>query len=356
MSNPFVDAACANGAVMSQPAKSDKKRSLSGTQPTGNVHLGNYFGAIRQYIELQKQTECFYFVANFHGLTTIDDPEFLYSNSINIAKCFLSLGVDPNKSSLFLQSDVPQVTELAWYLSCFTSMGLLQRCHAFKDKVSQGIIPSHGLFAYPVLMAADILIFDADYVPVGEDQRQHIEVARDIAIKINTTYNTEVLRVPEPYILDTSAVVPGVDGRKMSKSYSNTIDIFAPSKVLKKQVMGIVTDSTPVEDPKNPDTNNVFNIYRVIASKEDTEIMRTRFLAGGYGYGDAKKALLEKILDIFGSARKRYEDYDKRPDEVRDVLNSGAQKARSASMETIDRVRRVLGFPLDVNRLNRWER
>lgn len=330
-----------------------RKRSLSGTQPTGSIHIGNYFGAIRQYIALQQDAECFYFVANFHGLTTINDPKYLHDNSIEIAKCFMALGVEPSKSALFLQSDVPQVTELAWYLSCFTSMGLLSRCHAYKDKVAQGITPNHGLFAYPVLMAADILIFDADYVPVGEDQRQHIEVARDIAVKLNTTFDREVLRVPEPYILENTAVVPGVDGRKMSKSYGNTIEIFASQKDLKKQVMGIVTDSTPVEAPKDPDTNNVYNIFKVMASKDEIDDMRAEFLAGGYGYGDAKKRLLERILDTFGEARERKLKLDADPATVRDILFEGAKKAREAAGETIDRVRRTLGYPVEFGRAGR---
>jgi len=320
------------------------KRSLSGTQPTGKIHLGNYFGAIRQYIRLQDETDGFYFVANFHALTSMTDPQELRANTMDVVLDFLALGLDPSKSTLFLQSDLPEVTELAWHLSCSTGMGLLQRCHAYKDKVSQGIIPNHGLFAYPVLMAADILIFDSDLVPVGEDQRQHIEVTRDIASRFNATYG-EVLKIPEAYILDEVAVVPGTDGRKMSKSYGNVIEIFAPLKRLKKQVMGIVTDSRSVEEPKDPETNNVFKIYKFVASPEEVAEMRDRFLAGGYGYGEAKKALLAKILEYFDGPRRRREELEKDPDYVRDVLREGARKAREAARETLERVRRADGIP-----------
>ncbi len=320
------------------------KRSLSGTQPTGKIHLGNYFGAIRQYIRLQDETDGFYFVANFHALTSMTDPEELRANTMDVVLDFLALGLDPSKSTLFLQSDLPEVTELAWHLSCSTGMGLLQRCHAYKDKVSQGMIPNHGLFAYPVLMAADILIFDSDLVPVGEDQRQHIEVTRDIASRFNATYG-EVLKLPEAYILEESAVVPGTDGRKMSKSYGNVIEIFAPLKRLKKQVMGIVTDSKSVEEPKDPETNNVFKIYKLVASPEEAAEMRDRFLAGGYGYGEAKKALLAKILEYFDGPRKRREELVKDSDYVRDVLREGARKAREVARETLERVRRADGIP-----------
>ncbi|MFA4986197.1 MAG: tryptophan--tRNA ligase [Candidatus Brocadiia bacterium] len=319
-------------------------RSLSGVQSSGKLHIGNYFGAIRQFIRLQDTTQGFYFVANLHALTTQTDPAVAEDNTREVVLSFLSLGLDPAKATLFRQSDVPQVTELSWYLSCQTSFGLLQRCHAYKDKVGQGIIPTHALFAYPVLMASDIIIFDSDIVPVGEDQRQHIEVARDIAIKFNQVYG-EVLRVPESYILDDSATVPGVDGRKMSKSYGNAIDIFAPEKELKKIVMSIVTDSRSVEEPKDPDTNNVFNIYKLMASKKDVEAMRGRFLAGGLGYGDAKKLLLGRILDYFGEARRRREALEKDSAYVDKVLADGANRAREVAGSTIARVRKAMGVP-----------
>jgi tryptophanyl-tRNA synthetase len=319
-------------------------RSLSGVQSSGKLHIANYFGAIRQFVRLQDNTEGFYFVANLHALTTQTDPVVALDNTREVVLSFLSLGLDPARATLFRQSDVPQVTELSWYLSCQTSFGLLQRCHAYKEKVSQGLVPSHALFAYPVLMAADIIIFDSDIVPVGEDQRQHIEVARDIAIRFNQVYG-EVLRVPEPYILDESATVPGVDGRKMSKSYSNAIDIFAPEKELRKTVMSIVTDSKGVDEPKDPDTNNVFNLYKLMASKEEVETMRGRFLAGGYGYGDAKKLLLGRILDYFGEARRKREALEKDPAYVDQVLRDGTRKAREIACATVGRVRNAMGVP-----------
>ena len=321
-------------------------RSLSGTQPTGDgrIHLGNYFGAIRQYIKLQDETDSFYFVANLHALTSMTDPEKVREQTYNIAREYLALGLDPNKATLFLQSDVPQVTELTWYLSCVTGIGLLQRSHAYKDKIAQGLVPNQGLFSYPVLMASDIIIFSANLVPVGEDQRQHIEIARDIAMKFNTQYG-DVLTVPEPYILKDTAVVIGTDGRKMSKSYRNVIEIFSTPKELKKSVMGIVTDSKPVSEPKDPDTNTIFQLYRLVATGEESENMRAKFLDGGYGYGDAKKALLAKILDFFEEPRRNMEELKKNPDFVSDVLRSGAARARAVASETMERVRNAVGIP-----------
>ncbi|GAB4157454.1 MAG: tryptophan--tRNA ligase [Planctomycetota bacterium] len=319
-------------------------RSLSGVQPSGKLHLGNYFGAIRQFVELQEKSEGYYFVANLHALTTNTDPKSVMERTYDVVLDFLALGLDPEKSVLFLQSDVLYHTELAWYLSCQTNMGLLQRCHAYKDKVSRGIVPNHGLFAYPVLMAADIIIYDSDVVPVGEDQRQHIEVARDIALRFNSVYG-EVLKVPEPYILENTAVVPGTDGQKMSKSYGNTIEIFAPESQMKKTIMSIVTDSKGVDEPKDPDSNTVFLLYKLLASKEEAETMRERFLAGGYGYGHAKKELLGKVLDSFREARDRRKQLEANMDYVEQILREGAEKARAVAGSVLERIRNAVGIP-----------
>ena len=248
-------------------------RVLSGIQPTGEFHVGNYFGAMKQYVDLQDDdNEGYYFIANYHALTTIQDADELRRLTADVAMNFLAFGIDPERSVLFRQSDVPQVTELTWLLSCITPMGLLERCHAYKDKVSQGLSADHGLFAYPVLMAADILIYDSNLVPVGQDQKQHVEVTRDLAIRFNQTFG-ETLVVPEPYILRNVAVVPGVDGRKMSKSYDNMIPVFATDKAIKKRVMGIVTDSTPVQEPKDPDECNVYALYKLFATEDQAQDM-----------------------------------------------------------------------------------
>jgi tryptophanyl-tRNA synthetase len=319
-------------------------RSLSGVQPSGKLHLGNYFGAIRQFIELQDRSEGYYFVANLHALTSNSDPKSVIERTYDVVLDFLALGLDPNKSVLFLQSDIIYHTELAWYLSCQANMGLLQRCHAYKDKVAHGIIPNHGLFAYPVLMAADIIIYDSDVVPVGEDQRQHIEVARDIALRFNAVYG-DVLKIPEPYILENSAVVPGTDGQKMSKSYGNTIELFAPESQLKKTIMGIVTDSKGVDEPKDPDTNTVYLLYKLLATPEEAATMREKFLAGGYGYGHAKKELLCKVLEHFGPARERRKELERNMDHVESVLKDGVAKATAVAGAVLDRVRNAVGIP-----------
>ncbi len=319
------------------------KRVLSGIQPSGELHIGNYFGAIRQHIALQENNECFYFVANYHALTSTKEKEKISSSTFQVALDYLALGLDPAKATLFIQSDVPEVTELAWILSTVTPMGLLERAHSYKDKISKGIAPNHGLFAYPVLMAADILIYDSDVVPVGRDQKQHLEMTRDIAIKFNGTFG-ETLRVPEEFILPDVAVVPGIDGQKMSKSYGNTIDIFLGKKALKQKVMSIVTDSTPLEAPKDPDTNNVYALYKLFASKEEDEEMRRKFREGGYGYGHAKKELLEKIWNHFEAARVRREELTADTDYVKDVLKEGAKAARESARQVMDRVREQTGI------------
>lgn len=321
------------------------KKILSGIQPTGEsgLHIGNYFGAIRQHIALQKNNDCLYFVANYHALTSMNDKEQLKENSLMIAVDYLALGFDPEKAALFLQSDVPEVTELAWILSTVTPMGLLERGHSYKDKIARGLSPNHGLFAYPVLMAADILIYDSQLVPVGKDQKQHLEMTRDIAEKFNLIYG-ETLVVPEELILPEVAVVPGLDGQKMSKSYNNTIEIFLDYKTLKSKLMRIVTDSTPLEAPKDPDKSILVDLYKLFSTAEELEEMRQKFLAGGYGYGHAKKELLEKIWAYFEPHRKLREELINNLDYVKDVLRQGASKAREKARGVMARVRNVTGI------------
>ena len=263
-------------------------RVLSGIQPSGKLHIGNYFGAMRQHLELQAEHEGFYFIADYHAMTSNPDPKDLKARTLGVAMDYLALGLDPQKTVFWKQSDVPEVTELAWILSCQTPMGLLQRCTSYKDKVAQGLSPNHGLFAYPVLQAADILIFMSDLVPVGADQKQHIEVTRDIAEKFNAIYG-ELFVLPKDHILESVAVIPGVDGRKMSKSYNNTIEIFEPESSVKKKIMRMVTDSTPVEEPKDPDKCNLFALLRLVASPESLPNDR-KYRQGGIGYGPSKTA------------------------------------------------------------------
>jgi len=317
---------------------------LSGTQTSGRLHIGNYFGAIRQYLELQDKPDhqCYYFLANYHALTTIHEGAVLRQHTVDAATDFLALGLDPSRALIFRQSDIPEVCELAWILTCHTPMGLLERCHAYKDKVSQGLPAEHGLFAYPVLMAADILAPGANLVPVGQDQKQHVEVTQDLAQRLNHRYG-DILTVPEAYIVEGTAVVPGLDGRKMSKSYDNTIGMFEPDNVVKKKIMGIVTDSTPVEAPKDPDRSTVFALYQLLATPEQTETMRQSFLAGGVGYGEYKKQLLAAFLEYFGEARERRAKYEADTSYVEDVLAESAKRARAVARETLDRVRTTVG-------------
>ena len=317
-------------------------RALSGIQPSGELHIGNYFGAVKQYIELQYEHEGYYFIANYHALTTIRDAETLRRNVLSLATDFLALGLDPARAVIFKQSDVPEVTELTWLLSVVTPMGLLERCHAYKEKVAEGIPADHGLFAYPVLMAADILIYQSNLVPVGQDQKQHVEVARDIALKFNNTYG-EVLTVPEPYILREVAVVPGLDGRKMSKSYGNTLLIFEEPAQIKKKVMSIVTDSRPVEEAKDPETDNLYALYKLFSTEEQATEMADRYRKGGLGYGEVKKALVGLIADSFAPFRDRRAELLRDQDTVRDVLRSGGEKARAEARKTLDRAREACG-------------
>ncbi len=319
------------------------KKVLSGIQPSGTLHLGNYFGAIRQYLQMQHEHECFFFIANYHALTSLREPARLRALDLEVATDFLALGLDPAKAAIFLQSDLPEVCELTWLLTTVTPMGLLQRCHAYKDKVAQGVPSDHGLFAYPVLMAADILIHRTDLVPVGQDQKQHVEVCRDIGEKFNLVYGN-VFKLPEPHILSEVAVVPGLDGRKMSKSYGNTICMFEPEKALKSKIMGIKTDSTPVESPKDPETCNLFALFKLFASEAERREMATRYRAGGVGYGEVKKRLLGLVLEHFREARERRRDLEAHPEAVRRTLTLGAEKARASAAQTLRAAREAVGL------------
>jgi tryptophanyl-tRNA synthetase len=318
-------------------------RVLSGIQPSGRPHLGNYFGALRQYISLQEGNDPFYFIASYHALTAVQDPALMREYTFGVALDFLALGLDPAKSALFAQQDVPEVAELAWILSCVTPMGLLERAVSYKDKVAQGLSPSHGLFAYPVLQAADILIYLSEIVPVGQDQKQHLEITRDIAGKFNQQFG-EVFVLPEPYILDSTAVIPGVDGRKMSKSYSNEIGIFDEGNDLKKKIMAIVTDSAPVEAPKEPADSTPFLILSLLAPEEETAEWEARYKAGGMGYGQVKSRLLQLVDEYFAPFRERRRELAAAPDYVTDVLREGGARARRVAREVMHKVREATGL------------
>jgi len=322
-------------------------RILSGIQPSGVLHIGNYFGMMRPAIEWQSaekgKAETFYFIADYHALTTIDNPEALKANARRIALDFLACGLDPDRGALFLQSDVPQVTELAWILSTVTPKALLERAHSYKDKVARGLSASAGLFTYPVLMAADILIYDSDFVPVGKDQKQHIEMTRDIALKFNDTFGGG-LKLPEPYIQTATEVVPGIDGQKMSKSYNNTIDIFGDEKETRKRVMSIVTDSTPVDAPKDSARSTILQLYSLFASKNEVAEMRERFRKGGTGYGDFKKQLFEKLWEYFSPMRKRREEILADKSYIDNVLARGAKRANEIADQIMTRVRAAVGL------------
>ncbi len=315
-------------------------RYLSGVQPSGQLHLGNYFGAIRRHIEAQDGA--FYFIANYHAMTTIQNGDALRKNIQDAACTYLALGLDPERATFYRQSDIPEVTELMWMLATVTGMGLLERATSFKDKKERGIAASMGLFNYPVLMAADILLFDADVVPVGPDQIQHVEMTRDMATYFNQTFG-ETFKLPK-HELGVPVPVPGLDGAKMSKSYGNTIPLFARGKELKKLVMSIKTDSTPLEEPKNPDTCPVFALYKLFANDEKVEEMRHNYLAGNYGYGHAKLALLSAIQECFATAYDKYDYYQSHLDEVEDILRYGAKKARAVAEVRIEAARRAVGL------------
>jgi tryptophanyl-tRNA synthetase len=318
-------------------------RILSGIQPSGVLHIGNYFGMMRPAIALQAEGEAFYFIAEYHALTSVRDPEVLRENSRRVALDFLACGLDPERAALFRQSDVPQVTELAWILSTLAPMGLLERAHSYKDKLARGMPAMVGLFNYPVLMAADILIYDSDIVPVGKDQKQHIEITRDLAVKMNETFG-QIFKLPEPRIQPTTEVVPGIDGQKMSKSYGNNIDIFGDEKEMRKRVMSIVTDSTPVEAPKDPSRSTIFPLYSLVASKNEIAEMRERFQKGGTGYGDFKKQLFEKLWDYFAPMRKRREEILADKSYIDNVLAHGAKRANEVADVVMERVRAAVGL------------
>lgn len=318
-------------------------RVLSGIQPSGSLHLGNFFGMMQKMINYQEQEDLFCFIANYHAMTSLSDGKTLAKGTLEAAANFLALGLDPEKSTFWVQSDIPEVQELTWVLSNFTPMGLLERCHSYKDKVAQGIKPNHGLFAYPVLMAADILLFQSESVPVGKDQKQHLEVARDIAIKYNNEHG-EVFTIPEPDIDDDVATVPGLDGRKMSKSYGNTIDLFLEEKALRKQIMRIVTDPTPIEEAKNPDTCNIFQIYRLFLDKQGVEDLRQRYLTPGLRYGDVKQELFETARDFFSPYTEKRKEILADTEALRKILATGADKARYVASKTLRKVRKKGGL------------
>ncbi|XZE46012.1 tryptophan--tRNA ligase [Pirellulaceae bacterium SH467] len=318
-------------------------RVLSGIQPTGRFHWGNYFGAIKQYIELQHEHEGYYFIADLHALTTVRDAAVLQGFVRDAALDLLALGLDPAKATLFVQSDIPEVSELCWLLMTGTPLGLLERCHAYKDKKEKGLKADAGLFTYPVLMAADILAYDANWVPVGEDQVQHIEVCRDLARSFNAHYG-EVFTMPEARIVADAAKVPGTDGEKMSKSYNNTLGLFEPAKDLRKKIMRISTDSRPMEDPKDPETDHLFQLYRLFATPEQTEEVRAIYLRGGFGYGDIKKRLADAADAYLDPARARRAELEGNPDRVDQILREGAERARARARAVLDRAQRACGL------------
>jgi len=318
-------------------------RVLSGIQPSGRLHIGNFFGAMREHIRLQQDNDCFFFIADYHALTSNPQPQQLAERVLDVAMDYLALGLDPEKTVFWRQSDVPEVTELTWLLSCITPMGLLHRCTSYKEKVAQGLSPNHGLFAYPVLQAADILAYHSDIVPVGADQKQHIEVTRDIAMRFNNAYG-EVFTIPRDHIIASVAVVPGIDGQKMSKSYGNTIEMFEPEDAIKKKVMKIVTDSTPVEESKDPDKCNVFALLKLVAGPEELAGWRDRYRKGGMGYGEAKKRLAELIIEFFNPFRRKRTELENEPDYVRKILADGAAKAKAVAAKTLAHARKVVGL------------
>jgi tryptophanyl-tRNA synthetase len=324
-------------------------RILSGIQPSGALHIGNYFGMMQPAVALQAEGEALYFIADYHALTSLRDPEVLRENSRRVALDFLACGLDPNRATLFRHSDVPQVTELAWILSTVAPMGLLERAHSYKDKLARGLAANVGLFSYPVLMAADILIYDSDAVPVGKDQKQHIEITRDLAVKMNETFGQcqpdgRIFKLPEARIKAATETVPGIDGQKMSKSYGNNIDIFGDEKEMRKRVMSIVTDSTPVEAAKDPTTSIIFKLYSLVASKDEIAAMREQFLKGGTGYGDFKKQLFEKLWEYFAPMRKRREEILADKLYIDNVLASGAGRANEIANQVMKRVREAVGL------------
>ena len=322
------------------------KRILTGIQPSGILHIGNYFGAMRSAIELQNQNpgNTFLFIADLHSLTVNPDPADLRMRVQRLALDFLACGLDPEKTAFFRQSDINGVCELTWILNTITNLGLLERAHSYKDKIAKGFVPNNGLFSYPVLMAADILIYQSDLVPVGKDQKQHLEITRDLAIRFNQMYKKDVFKIPEPIISESVAVVPGTDGQKMSKSYNNTIELFGEEKAIRKKIMSIPTDSTPMEEPKDPDKCNIFALYKLFSTPEQIDALAAKYRAGNFGYGHAKQALFEAYMEFFAPMRKRREELLKDPGYIKDVLKKGAERANAAAAVTMDKVRRTVGL------------
>ena len=318
-------------------------RILSGIQPSGKLHLGNYLGMMKQCVELQQKGETYIFIANYHALTTIADTALLRQNTMDVALDFLALGLDPEKTVFFRQSDVPEVQELTWLLSIVEPVSRLELAHSYKDKLAHGKEATHALFSYPVLMAADILLYQSDLVPVGKDQRQHLEITRDIATKFNLKFG-ETFKIPEAYIPEAVAIVPGTDGQKMSKSYGNTIQISGSPAEIKKAIMGIVTDCAPLEAPKDPESNNIYKIYKLLATPEQAEEMAKNFRAGGYGYGTAKKELLRLFNETFAPFRERRAELAAHPETVKEILAAGAERARKQARITLDKARAAVGI------------
>ena len=322
------------------------KRILTGIQPSGILHIGNYFGAMRSAIELQNQNpgNTFLFIADLHSLTVNPDPADLRMRIQRLALDFLACGLDPEKTAFFRQSDINGVCELTWILNTITNLGMLERAHSYKDKIAKGFVPNNGLFSYPVLMAADILIYQSDLVPVGKDQKQHLEITRDLAIRFNQMYKKDVFTIPEPIISESVAVVPGTDGQKMSKSYNNTIELFGEEKAIRKKIMSIPTDSTPMEAPKDPDKCNIFALYKLFSTQEQIDALAAKYRAGNFGYGHAKQALFEAYMEFFAPMRKRREELLKDPGYIEDVLKKGAERANAVAARTMEKVRKTVGL------------
>ena len=318
-------------------------RILSGVQPSGILHIGNFFGMMKQALTLQEKGDAYIFIADYHSLTVNPKPQDLRDRVQRLALDFLACGLDPEKVAFFRQSDVPGVCELTWILNTLTSLGLLERAHSYKDKVAKGFVPNNGLFSYPVLMASDILIYKSNAVPVGKDQKQHLEITRDLAIKFNQTYG-DIFPIPEPIIPEEVAVVPGTDGQKMSKSYNNTIELFGNEKQIRKKIMAIPTDSTPMEDPKDPDNCNIFKLYSLFATPEEKADLAAKYRGGNFGYGHAKQALFEIYMDYFAPMRKHREELEKDPAYIESVLKKGAEKANAIAEATLEEVRKAVGL------------
>jgi len=330
--------------MQSKSNSTARMRVLSGIQPTGRFHWGNYFGAIRQYIELQDAGEAFYFIADLHALTTVREPERLRGFVRDAAIDLVALGLDPERATLFVQSDVPEVAELTWLLMTVTPMGLLERCHAYKDKKARGLTADAGLFTYPVLMAADILAYDADVVPVGEDQVQHIEVCRDLAGTFNHLYGDTIFRLPKPRLVDGAAKVPGTDGQKMSKSYENTLDVFEGLPAQKKKIMRITTDSRSMEEPKDPQQDHLYQLFSLVGSEKEVAEMAELYRRGGFGYGDVKKAVVAAANEAFATARERRCELESNPSKIDEILAVGAERARAVAGNVLERAREACGL------------